>query len=181
MYVESRDRNLIIGRREVGQLHDQNNAFLVEAIDPGGTTGWAMFAVHRMALRLPDHLIMENILWWSAGEIIGPEFDQAAEVARSASEWPCAKIVIEDFILRKFSPDRVILAPVRLTARIQQELADRPVIFQQPSLAMTTITDERLQEMGYWFRGSEHARVSIKHALTYLQRAKRVLAKRTAH
>lgn len=160
------------------------DAFVTIAFDPGGTTGWALFGVHKAAMRSDDYKILDNILFWSAGHFKGPEDDQVESMTRLAGAWPIASIVIEDFILRKFTMDRELLAPVRITAAFSHQLwlQDRGVryaILQPPSLAMTTITDERQRSMDLWLPGMPHANDAIKHAVTWLRRKKTMLGKRT--
>jgi len=170
--------NRVIRPDEVGDLYDEED-YIIQSYDPGGTTGWAMMAIHKAAIRRHDVLIIPNISWWTAGELTGSEYKQANEMASGAFAWPRAHLVVEDFILQKFSPARDLLAPVRVTARFQQAIGDRPIVFQMPSLAMTAVTDERQKEWGFWVVGSEHARVSVKHTLVWAQRAKKIVQSRT--
>lgn len=39
--------------------------------------------------------------------------------------------------------------------------------FQQPSMAKTTVTDERLRRWGGWVKGQKHSRDAIRHAITF--------------
>lgn len=170
--------NSVITPEDVGDAYDEDD-YTILAYDPGGTTGWAMMGIHKMAIRRPELLILANISWWSAGELTGSEHKQALAMSAGADAWPRAHIVVEDFILQKFSPARDLLAPVRVTARFQQTIGERPVVFQMPSLAMTAVTDDRQREWGFWVVGSEHARVSVKHSLVWAQRAKKIVQSRT--
>ena len=88
--------------------------------------------------------------------------------------------MIESFRLRKFSSAEELLSPVRISARFHDRLysqrGGRPYIEQPPSLAMSTVTDQRLQKMGLYapLIGKEHARDAAKHAVTWLKRAKKL-------
>lgn len=155
------------------------------AFDPGGTTGWSVVSVHDVAMRDKDYKILENVVHRAWGQFTGPMTSQVAEMLEMVSEWETAKIVIEQFILRKFTADPCLLDPVRVTAAFEFGLADRrkkrdtprAVIFQQPSLAMTTMTDERLRAIG-WLEGTAgqpHARDAERHNLTWLRRAKEIM------
>src|SRR5215471_4818089 len=122
----------------------------VVAFDPGGTTGWAVTSVHREAMEDDEYKILDNILFWTAGEFTGPWESQVDAMLELCGAWPEAKVVCEDFYLRQLAVD---LAPVRITGAFQYGLRldgrkhknakARPIIMQMPALAMTTVTDAR--------------------------------------
>lgn len=155
------------------------------SFDPGGTTGWFTIAVHSLAITSKDYKILDNVVTWSAGEFTGSRLSQVRQMLELVDAWPGAKIVVEQFILRQMNMDPMLLEPVAVTAAFQFGLEDRrkrrdperPIIFQQPSLAMTTITDDRLRAIGYYERlsGLPHARDAARHGLTWLRRAKQIL------
>jgi hypothetical protein len=150
------------------------------AIDPGGTTGWAVFAFYHSSFA--D--LREGVAFWTCGEFVGPENDQVDELVELALAWPAADIVIEDFILRQFNMDRALLSPVRITAAFSWAMRgtgiaggkwkkgqERTFSLQQPSLAMSTVTDARLRSWGYWDGcPGPHARDAVRHALTFARR-----------
>jgi hypothetical protein len=200
------------------------------AYDPGGTTGWALLCLHPEALN-PGYRILDNVVFWTCGQFVGSDVKQGRDMALLAAAWPTAHLVVEDFILRTFRMDRVLLAPVRVTASFEASLAAlesaiccstwakhrcsndinlhgcRPrsraltsdeekqglpngggYYLQQPSLAMSTLTDERLQAaeqamsqgaaglggagLGFYSatRGLPHARDAVRHVLTFARR-----------
>lgn len=164
---------------------DAEDAFTVLAFDPGGTTGWSAFGVHKSAMRAESFPILDNILFWSAGQFSGPEFPQVFCMTALVEAWPLAGVVVEDFILRKFNMGRDLLAPVRVGDAFCYELwrvseGRRYAVRQQPALAMTTITDERQHDIGMWIPGCPHANDAIKHGLTWLRRKKALLRKETS-
>ena len=126
-------------------------------------------------------------LEFEVGQIAGSDRTQGRELARQIGGFN-GPVVIEDFVLRKYTKDRDLLAPVRITARIEQivELlreygyakedvaAGRvlPMFKQQPSLAMSTCTDERMRRWGLWTPGKPHANDALRHAVTFLRRCK---------
>lgn len=146
----------------------------VVAFDPGGTTGWALFSVHPEALLCNDVLILDNIQHWACGQITGTEFKQVDDMLELADAWPGAALLCEDFILRRFDMSRSVLAPVRVIAAFRYGIAPRHVHLQQPQLAKTTMTDDRLRQIGFWqaTEGKVHARDAIRHGLTFLKRLK---------
>jgi hypothetical protein len=151
-------------------------------VDPGGTTGWAVLWVPTVNLLSREVTLLEDVEF-DCGEWSGPDDKQAEafsiEVQTMRSNSP---IIFEDFILRTFRQDRDLLAPVRVTAKMEfalYRLRDDlgvpkayPVLKQQPSMAKSTATDDRLKDWGLWEPGKPHARDAIRHAVTFLRRAK---------
>jgi len=155
-------------------------------LDPGGTTGWCVMSVLPEALSDPDMRILDNIYHWTSGQIVGPEPDQADEIAELITAWPGALVGIESFELRQFRKDRDLLSPVRIGAMVEWAAlrgggagvrADAPpavVEWQSPSLAKKTASDDSLKEWGLYRRegGEEHARDATRHAITFYRRCK---------
>lgn len=148
------------------------------SFDPGETTGWAVFAVRRSAIDNYTKKILSNIVWWSTGEFEGKEDLQVDEMMLLIDAWPQARIVSESFVLRKFSRDEELLSPVRILSKLEYGLHLRgaALITQQPSLAKTTITDDRLKALGFWTGLSTHQRDAVRHGFTWMRRAKELVA-----
>lgn len=159
------------------------SAFNCVGIDPGGTTGWCLMVVEKSAMLKADIKILESLAFWSAGEWTGPETRQARRAVELMNEWRAAG-VIEDFILRQLAGGRDLLAPVRVTAGIETLLdgerfgVTRVVVKQPGSLAMTTMTDERLKAVGLYRPGQPHANDATRHVCTWLRRKKALLLQR---
>jgi hypothetical protein len=152
-------------------------------IDPGGTSGWGIMAVDPHDL-LGTKPIEKCIQHWACGEITGNLDQQASEIGQFFELWEDAAIGMENFQLRQIA---VELSPVELHAKVKYaywlmekwaaEAEDRPMgrprmIFRQmPSLAKTTLTDDRMRETGLWSPGADHKRDATKHCYTFLQRA----------
>jgi hypothetical protein len=161
-------------------------------VDPGGTTGllWGVFklegentyamvrdGIHkRMEVRYRD---MDD---WRENEISAAEHI-AQQWLELTFYWTveCGIpkehqfLVIEDFILdpvnsARFTKDRSMLSPVRITCHIQGMLYqyDPQYVFQMPSMAQQ-ITSERLKRHDLWYVGSEHCRLVTKHAVTLVR------------
>lgn len=163
--------------------------YTVVSYDPGDTTGWAVFAIKLRAMQEHHRKILSNIAWWKSGQFIGDENSQADEMVALAMAWDDSHIVVEDFLLRKFSTDRSLLSPVRITARFEYGLYlaedTRTIVLQPGELAMSTITDARLEainQLGIFSAtiGQPHARDAVRHALTWLRRAKSLIAMNAA-
>jgi hypothetical protein len=154
-------------------VEEVDDAFTVIALDPGGTTGWALFHVHPDAMTGdPDiHIFGRygNVLWWTAGEFTGDQDGQIDEIVELVASWPYARLVTEDFKIRQLN---AYLDPVEINAALRWAVRPRRFEKQSPSLAMSTLTDERQKALGLWIPGKEHARDGVKHAYTYLRRVK---------
>jgi hypothetical protein len=164
---------------------DADNGWVtVVAIDPGGTTGWSVMCVEADALCDPDVSILKSIAHRASGQVdLGNEDAHAGELVELLAAWPLAAVVIEDFQLRTFKMSRELLSPVRITAKVEYALfhglqdcvpEGRRVFKQNPSLAKSTATDDRLKQWRLYIRegGMEHARDADRHAITFLRRAK---------
>lgn len=149
---------------------DDAEAYVVIALDPGGTTGWALIQVHPEAMEGdPDIPVMENIEFWTAGEFTGKQDNQIDEIIELVNSWPHARLVTEQFILRQMHAE---LDPVEINATLRWATRPRYWIPQQPALAMSTVTDARQKAWGFWVPGKPHARDGVKHAITFLKRQK---------
>lgn len=172
--------------------------FTVIALDPGGTTGWSVMSAHAEAMYDPEVPLLDNIMFWQHGQIdcgsrtgnrgtsgLGDIEDGVSTSGEAAGvneiislirAWPGAIVVIEDFVVRQFNSSRDFLAPVRITAALNQYMynQNRPVFYQQPSLAKSSATDERLKLWKLYDRngGMGHARDADRHAITFLKRIK---------
>lgn len=164
---------------------DQPQAHTIIAVDPGGTSGWALFSFKPEALLPGDTKLLESILYWTCGEFVGAENLQVDQLVSLCAAWPEADLVVEDFILRQFRQGRELLAPVRITAALSYGIREtdgvwkgrgpgRRMYLQQPGLAMSTITDERMKRSGFYNPtvGKPHARDAVRHALTFARRKK---------
>lgn len=149
---------------------DDPSLFQVIALDPGGTTGWSLFQVHPMAMEGdPDIRVMDNIEWWTAGEFGGKQDDQIDQIVELVQSWPAARLVTEGFKLRQLN---ALLDPVEINAVLRWATRPRYWVQQNPNLAMTTVTDDRQKDWGFWIPGKEHARDAVKHNITFLKRKK---------
>jgi hypothetical protein len=166
----------------------------VIALDPGGTTGWSLISVHPEALTNPHASILENIFVHQHGQVdcgshrgnLGTslhsgistdgEFSGVYDLVKFIEGWPCAAVVIEDFVLRQMRMDRELLSPVRITSAIGYQLwrKGRDYHSQSPADAKNVCSDERLKRWGMYDPqgGLQHARDADRHALLFLRKAK---------
>lgn len=153
---------------------DMGKELVLLGLDPGGTTGWALLVIGRDAMLEPELKILDNIALYTYGEFTGDEHKQTDAVEEMLESWPGAAVVREDFILRTQNKDKSVLSPVRLGFGIDHLMYQRgrEVFLQQPAMAKTTASDERLKSWGLYRPGSEHSRDATRHAITFARRAK---------
>jgi hypothetical protein len=127
------------------------------------------------------------IAHWACGDTHKNENQMASEMLELYDAWDDAAIGIEKFTIRKFLSHNEFLSPVRIRSKIEYGLwlqekweaeeVGRPVgrgrhlWLQDPSLAKSTLTDDRQRDYGLWDPGPDHKRDAIKHCYTFLQRA----------
>jgi hypothetical protein len=147
--------------------------YTIVALDNGGTSGWCVMGIHPDAMTGdPDIRVGDNIQFWTAGQFTGDEDEQCDEIVELIASWPSARLVTELFTLRTRITSSEVFALERMNAILRWAIRPRYFVYQQPSLAMTTITDDRQKSMGFWIPGKEHARDAVKHALTFAKRKK---------
>jgi len=147
----------------------------VISFDPGGVTGWAVSSVHPLAVRDSKYKIMENITHFACGQFMGSEFDQVDQMIDLVKRWPGAAKVTEQFILLQNNTSESLLSPVRINAALRYGLGRKNrVMNQTAALAKTTMTDARLDDIGYLeqTRGKPHARDATRHNFTFWRRVK---------
>lgn len=172
-----------MARRNV-KLPDEASGWATTCwVDPGGTTGWGVMSVFPELL-VSDLPIHKNIQHWMCGDESGNENQMTSAMLALWDLWEDAAVGIESFNLRQMA---VQLSPVSISAKIGyglwlqekwaaeedgRDMARGRLVFKQsPSLAKTTLTDDRQREFGLWVPGLDHKRDAIKHCFTFLQRA----------
>jgi hypothetical protein len=164
-----------------GVVLEGNGWCVVCWVDPGETSGWCIIAVSPYCLVDPDERILDNVAHWAAGQILGDELRQIGDALDFYRQWPDAACGTEDFILRKFSMDRALLAPVRVNAVLGYELlkgshaaahGSRPLFLQMPSMRLKV--KEVLPATDLWLvhDPDDHGRDATAHAVTFLRRCK---------
>lgn len=154
---------------DVIQMSMESAPLAIIGVDPGVTTGVAIATLQRKEIgSLADAFVeMGQLSYGFSGngfDIIESasaeegEAKVAAEIAQlvrtAVLHGSRVVLVIEDFVVRRFDSSREFLSPVRITARIQQELFNDTicqgvtVAMQSPSDAKQTCTDERMKKWG---------------------------------
>lgn len=154
---------------DVIQMSMESAPLAIIGVDPGVTTGVAIATLQRKEIgSLADVFVeMGQLSYGFSGngfDIIESasaeegEAKVAAEIAQlvrtAVLHGSRVVLVIEGFVVRRFDSSREFLSPVRITARIQQELFNDTicqgvtVAMQSPSDAKQTCTDERMKKWG---------------------------------
>lgn len=154
---------------DVIQMSMESAPLAIIGVDPGVTTGVAIATLRGKEVgSLADVFVdMGQLSYGFSGngfdiiESASAEEGEAkvaieiAQLVRTAVlHGSRVVLVIEDFVVRRFDSSREFLSPVRITARIQQELFNDTicqgvtVAMQSPSDAKQTCTDERMKKWG---------------------------------
>lgn len=155
--------------QDVVRLANDGFPVVIIGVDPGVTTGIAVAALQGKEVGSLNeaYVGMGQLSYGFSGngfDIIESasaeegEAKVAAEIAQlvrtAVLHGSRVVLVIEDFVVRRFDSSREFLSPVRITARIQQELFNDTicqgvtVAMQSPSDAKQTCTDERMKKWG---------------------------------
>lgn len=155
--------------QDVVRLANDGFPVVIIGVDPGVTTGIAVAALQGKEVGSLNEAYVEmgQLSYGFSGngfDIIESasaeegEAKVAAEIAQlvrtAVLHGSRVVLVIEDFVVRRFDSSREFLSPVRITARIQQELFNDTicqgvtVAMQSPSDAKQTCTDERMKKWG---------------------------------
>lgn len=147
------------------------------AIDPGNVTGFAWVARYVRPERL--RRILDGRTPGGVAQINGPDLRAAKEIVGRMmvveAEYGLRAVAVEDFVLRKFTKARELLAPVRVTAMVVA-LADEIGVGQDAVWSYPTpgskdvINDERLKRLGLWLSGAPHGRDALRHLVLALRR-----------
>lgn len=154
---------------DVIQMSMESAPLAIIGVDPGVTTGVAIATLQRKEIgSLADVFVeMGQLSYGFSGngfDIIESASAEEGEAKVAAEITQLVRtavlhgsrvvLVIEDFVVRRFDSSREFLSPVRITARIQQELFNDTicqgvtVAMQSPSDAKQTCTNERMKKWG---------------------------------
>lgn len=130
-------------------------------LDPGETTGFAVFNREKL-VRFGE----------LSGTIKHNDINSAL-LANFIHEIQPTHIVCEDYRiyshkLKRHAYSRVMT--IRLIGAIEFicQMENIPLTFQMAAQAKGFVTDERLRNWGFWYRGVKHARDAIRHGLYFI-------------
>lgn len=178
---------------DVIQMSMESAPLAIIGVDPGVTTGVAIATLQRKEIgSLADVFVeMGQLSYGFSGngfdiiESVSAEEGEAkvaAEIAQlvrtAVLHGSRVVLVIEDFVVRRFDSSREFLSPVRITARIQQELFNDTicqgvtVAMQSPSDAKQTCTDERMKKWGIQPKTHKdrHGLDAARHCILFIRK-----------
>ena len=155
----------------------------VLGIDPGGTTGWVLLTVSRLAIFAGE---TPEILEWDYGELTGPEPRQSTEIAQMCREIQGLDYKTGPAVMSEawtadptfHSTDQEQYSPIRINAQLellhfQGKMGDSTLHFQPRTIkAGKGVRDDKLKRLGIYVPGSQHIQDGAKHALNTLRRAR---------
>jgi len=178
---------------DVIQMSMESAPLAIIGVDPGVTTGVAIATLQRKEIGSLAGVFVEmgQLSYGLSGngfDIIEStsaeegEAKVAAEIAQlvrtAVLHGSRVVLVIEDFVVRRFDSSREFLSPVRITARIQQELFNDTicqgvtVAMQSPSDAKQTCTDERMKKWGIQPKTHKdrHGLDAARHCILFIRK-----------
>lgn len=144
----------------------------VVALDPGGTTGWAVVSVDVTAYGFGDGTSLHRLITHKdSGQFVGEVLEQGEEIATLFDAWPTAAIVLEHFQPRQAAYELSAIQVETIAEYIAFcDRREETTFKQLPSLALSTITDERLKGWKLYKPGEQHGRDAFRHALMFHRR-----------
>ena len=166
------------------------------SFDPGETTGWSYIELKLLTGDKDFTIDAEQIDYHTHGEIdcgakqgalltedegdpgLNPDGEAwgVGRMVQLCDLHPNAVIIVEDFIVdfKQITKARAAVSPIRITARLEQELwhRERSIILQDRANPKASMNDKRLKEMGRYQRigGLNHARDADRHGLYWARR-----------
>jgi hypothetical protein len=138
------------------------------ALDPGGTTGWALVQQDEFAelynvgqIGPGDH---HKVLWNMISKLNAQHVD--------------FRLVCESFEFRQGKQRAGIVLVskeyIGICKLFGQCFPETPVVFQTASQAKAFVTDEKIKALDLWSPGNKHAMDAMRHLITYqVQRMRR--------
>ena len=129
-------------------------------LDPGNTTGYALFKEHTLSAYGEVETIKDDILRW---DNLFELFDLTKPTYVVCENY---RIYQQKLARHSFSPVHTL----RLIGGIDLcSWNDRiPIHYQMASQAKAFVTDDKLKEWGFWKEGMRHSRDAIRHGLYFL-------------
>jgi hypothetical protein len=132
----------------------------VIALDPGGTTGWAVWTMEA-----------NGDMDWHLGQL-GPEDHHELLYALLERETiHDFTVVCESFEFRQSRQrDNINLMSREYIgiAKLYEQERKNPVVFQTAAMAKSFVTDQKLKSMHLWHPGKKHAMDAMRHLVYYL-------------
>jgi hypothetical protein len=125
------------------------------AVDPGNTTGWALFNTEDLSLIHSDAQPYTLLEWWELLQAIAPK-----------------QMVVERFALYAHKAENQVnstflTVEVIGVCRLYSQVVGIPMATQTAQQGKQIWSDGRLKQFDYW-QPNKHARDAIRHGLTFM-------------
>ena len=141
------------------------------SLDPGTTTGWAMFRKPNNRDGYTSGQIRDDQIWglletarWDSVDVVLP----LGDFVRTTKQKVDLTIICESFQYRQLP--KAVLTPVEVIGVVKEWARQNEVevIFQTPAQGKFYFSDTRLKAMGLWKPGKPHAMDAMRHLLYFL-------------
>lgn len=139
----------------------------IVALDPGGTTGWAMW--EEGPLTLQSHSTSDR---FNCGQIGPDEHHKQLWDFLGTMQTHDFTIVCESFEFRqgkqRHNINLMSKEYIGVAKLFAAERMDTPVVFQTAALGKGFVSDAKLKAMGLYHPGHKHAMDAIRHLVYYM-------------
>jgi hypothetical protein len=155
--------------------------FTALALDPGGSTGWAMFRAQHLVVQFEgmERPIEEwNNQKFDSGQLVRPDHEGELETLLGEMHTTEFVIICESFVPRpaKFGADNksslkyisVVENFVKERNRDLPEHLQVQLTFQQAAQAKPFVKDRTIKRLGLWISGWKHAMDANRHLLFWM-------------
>jgi hypothetical protein len=134
------------------------NEYHLVTFDPGGTIGWAHFALDVRAFSRPENKVLRWVKDWNCGEFTGARMTQLTECREliyNARFEPMpyntiTEVVAEDFELTQLIGGDDLVSPVEVNAVLDWECHKMGLeLYRQKRSMRTNVTPEKLKLYGF--------------------------------
>lgn len=136
---------------------------VIVALDPGGTTGWAMLAISD-----------RGRTYWDLGQL-GPdehhlELYNMIDRMYARAQDDNFIIVCERFEYRAYSRPGLVLDSREYigVAKLFAAQKQVPFVLQSAAQGKGLVTDQNIKKLGLWSAGNRHAMDALRHLLYYV-------------
>lgn len=139
-------------------------------LDPGGTTGWALYQATMMppvGNGAPE-MIDEK---WTCGQLGPEEHHTKLFTLLGMHHVQDYRVICESFEFRQGKQrDNINLMSKEYigVAKLFGQERDLPVVFQTAGLAKPFVTDQKIKKMNLWVPGRKHSMDAMRHLIYYM-------------
>lgn len=141
----------------------------VLALDPGGTTGWAMYSCEEIVEPFNSTSEFYNEKW-VAGQLDRPGHHEQLYTLLELMHADPFHVVTESFEFRQRARNGLVLISLEYIGVAELFCQQRQLQLkrQTASMAKGFVTDDKIKNMELWKSGQPHAMDATRHLLYYL-------------